>query len=158
MEEYPVELAITRIAAEPKPLFSGHIRDIWQRKTAERELRESQNLLSSVTQNIREAIIRRSVDQGLLFVNEAYLKMYGYASRQELEGVQPEALYAVPGRRQELAEMLARESTFRDEEAEYRRKDGTTFWGLVCLIKAARATAYLILAPMQPLRPRPFSF
>jgi PAS domain S-box-containing protein len=34
-EEFPVELAITRIAAGPPPLFTGHIRDITARKQAE---------------------------------------------------------------------------------------------------------------------------
>ena len=61
-EEFPVELAITRIAAEPKPLFTGHIRDISERKKAERELRENQNLLSSITQNISDARSRRCTD------------------------------------------------------------------------------------------------
>src|SRR4051812_19188221 len=34
-EEFPVELAITRIAAGPTPLFTGHIRDISARKHME---------------------------------------------------------------------------------------------------------------------------
>src|SRR5262249_21904416 len=34
-EEFPVELAITRISVGPAPLFTGHIRDISERKQAE---------------------------------------------------------------------------------------------------------------------------
>jgi PAS domain S-box-containing protein len=34
-EEIPVELAITRVAAKPHPLFTGHIRDISERKQIE---------------------------------------------------------------------------------------------------------------------------
>ena len=39
--EFPVELAITRIAVPGPPLFTGHIRDITDRKRAEAELRAS---------------------------------------------------------------------------------------------------------------------
>src|SRR6184192_3035819 len=60
-EEFPVELSITRIGTGATPLFTGHIRDISRRKRWERELRESQELLSSITRNISDAIFRRSV-------------------------------------------------------------------------------------------------
>src|SRR5262249_47038694 len=81
-EEFPVELAISRIAVGQAPLFTGHIRDISERKRAERELRESQQLLASITQNITEAIFRRSATEGLLFVNDAYIRMFGYSSAE----------------------------------------------------------------------------
>jgi len=129
-EEFPVELAITRIAAGLTPLFTGHIRDISERKKAEWELQESQRLLSSITQNITEAIFRRSVRDGLLFVNDAYVKMFGYTSAAEVRQVPAEGLYAEPRRRREVVERLTRAGEVRDEEIEYRRKDGTTFWGL----------------------------
>src|SRR4051794_496220 len=40
-DEFPVELAITRIPVPGAPLFTGHIRDITERKHAEQELRDS---------------------------------------------------------------------------------------------------------------------
>ncbi len=39
-EEFPVELAITRIPQEGPPIFTGFIRDITERKQAEREIRQ----------------------------------------------------------------------------------------------------------------------
>ena len=39
--EFPVELTITRIHAGDRPLFTGYLRDITDRKEAERELRAS---------------------------------------------------------------------------------------------------------------------
>jgi PAS domain S-box-containing protein len=128
--EIPVELAITRIAARPNPLFTGHIRDITERKRAENALRESQQLLSSITQNIAEAIFRRSPDAGLLFVNDAYVRMFGYASVEEVQQLKPEQLYADVSRRSSIVEHLRRDGFLRNEEIEYRRKDGSTFWGL----------------------------
>lgn len=128
-EEFPVELAITRISGV-SPLFTGHIRDISDRKQAERALRESQQLLSSITRNITEAIFRRSQSEGLVFVNEAYAKMFGYGSGEEVRTIPPEKFYARAARRAEIVKLLERDGMLRNEEIEYCRKDGSTFWGL----------------------------
>jgi PAS domain S-box-containing protein len=129
-EEFPVELSITRIASDPTPLFTGHIRDISRRKKWERDLRESQELLSSITQNISDAIFRRSVTEGLIFVNDAYVKMFGYNSAEEVRRLPPEEFYADPTRRAYIIGLIRRDGKFSNEEIEYRRKDGTAFWGL----------------------------
>jgi PAS domain S-box-containing protein len=44
--EFPVELAITRIPLEGPPSFTGYLRDITERKRAERELRRSEAFLA----------------------------------------------------------------------------------------------------------------
>jgi PAS domain S-box-containing protein len=44
--EFPVELAITRIPLEGPPSFTGHLRDITERKRAELELRRSEAFLA----------------------------------------------------------------------------------------------------------------
>jgi PAS domain S-box-containing protein len=129
-DEFPVELAITRIAAGANPLFTGHIRDISDRKQAERALRESQQLLSSITRNITEAIFRRSQSEGLLFVNDAYVRMFGYDSGEEVRNIPAENLYAQASERPEIVKLLERDGMLRNHEIEYRRKDGSTFWGL----------------------------
>ena len=127
---FPVELAITRIVAGDRLLFTGHIRDISERKHAESVLRESQQLLASITGNISEAIFRRSLRDGLVFVNDAYMKMFGYASAGELRALPPEHLYGNPDQRKRIVSLLQSDGRLRNEEVEYRRKDGSTFWGL----------------------------
>ena len=42
-EEFPVEVAITVMRTEEGPLFTAHLRDITERKRAEKELRESRD-------------------------------------------------------------------------------------------------------------------
>lgn len=96
----------------------------------EQALRESQQLLASITTNITEAIFRRSLTQGLLFVNDAYVRMFGYKSAKEIRAVPPEQLYAEPARRPEIVQQLERTGGLRNVEIKYRRKDGSTFWGL----------------------------
>lgn len=96
----------------------------------EQALRESQQLLASITNNITEAIFRRSLTEGLLFVNEAYVRMFGYESADALRNVPPEQLYADPGRRAEIVKQLEQEGGLRNVEIEYQRRNGSTFWGL----------------------------
>ncbi len=96
----------------------------------EQALHESQQLLASVTTNIAEAIFRRSLSEGLLFLNEAYVKMFGYASAAEVRRVPPEQLYAEPSCRESVVQALERDGHLRNVEIQYRRRDGSTFWGL----------------------------
>ena len=126
----PVELAITRISAGERPLFTGHIRDISERKASEHALQQSQQLLASITGNLTEAIFRRFLDQGLIFANEAYVRMFGYETVEQLVNVPSASLYADPARRAQIVSLLQLRGAFRNEEIEYRRRDGTTFWGL----------------------------
>lgn len=130
-EEFPVELAITRITVNGSTIFTGHIRDITERRWAESELRESQKLLASITHNIADGIFRRMGDGDLVFVNDAFLKMSGYSSLEEIRGLAPERHYATPSRRAELVALLERDGHFGQQEVEFLRKDGTKFWGLV---------------------------
>ena len=43
---FPVELAITRIPLKGPPSFTGYLRDITERKKAEKELRRSEAFLA----------------------------------------------------------------------------------------------------------------
>jgi PAS domain S-box-containing protein len=134
-EEFPVELAITRIKTGGTPIFTGHIRDISERKKAEASSRESQQLLASITHNISDGIFRRSPDKGLVYVNQAYLRMFGFESIEALNQRSPWAAYAIPERRDELLALLEKDGVFNQQEVEYIRKDGTRFWGLASSIR-----------------------
>ncbi len=94
-------------------------------------LRESQQLLASVTENIAEAIYRTEPNGRLVFVNRAYLRLFGYGSIEELNAVPREHLYARPEDRRHLLRQLEEKATFANEELEFVRKDGTRFWGLI---------------------------
>jgi PAS domain S-box-containing protein len=56
--EFPVELTITRIEVPGPPTFTGYIRDITDRKAAERELRESRARLVAAADEERRRIER----------------------------------------------------------------------------------------------------
>ncbi|MEI2724659.1 MAG: PAS domain S-box protein [Verrucomicrobiota bacterium] len=128
--EIPVEIVLTLIRGGERPLLLSVSRDITERKRTEHELRDNQQLLVSVADNISEAIYRTDPNHGLIFANRAYLRMSGYRSLEEMRQVPREQLYAHPADRVRLLELMARHGCFRNEEIEYLRRDGAPWWGL----------------------------
>jgi len=132
-----MEVLTTPIPTNGHTLYVVVSRDISERKRAESVVRESQQLLASIADNISEAIYRSGPDHQLIFVNQAYLRLFGYKSLVELQATPRERLYADPPTRMRLLELLASEGSFSNQEVEYVRKDGTRFCGLssACLIR-----------------------
>jgi PAS domain S-box-containing protein len=56
--EFPVELAITRIPVPGRPMFTGYLRDITERKQAEQELRASRARIVQATDAERRRLER----------------------------------------------------------------------------------------------------
>jgi PAS domain S-box-containing protein len=98
------------------------------------ELHTSQQLLASITHNISEGIYRSTPDRGLIYVNDAFVKVFGYGSMEEMLRVPAGNLYANPARHQELIALLERDGRFVNEEVEFVRRDGAHFWGLTSSI------------------------
>ncbi|HET7922983.1 MAG TPA: EAL domain-containing protein, partial [Gammaproteobacteria bacterium] len=94
------------------------------------ELHDQQKLLSSITNNISDGIYRSSLESGLVYVNEALVRMFGYATAEELMSTSGPILYVNPRRREELQSLLQDYSEYHDQEVEYQRKDGSRFFGL----------------------------
>jgi PAS domain S-box-containing protein len=126
----PLEVVTTPFTGEGENMFLVVSRDISERKARESALRESQQLLASVADNIYEAIYRSAPDHQLTFVNRAYLRLFGYDSLAELQSIPRERLYADALARARLLRLLERDGAFSDQEVEYVRRDGSHFWGL----------------------------
>lgn len=109
----------------------GTIQDITERKEMERTLRRQKELLSSVTENISDGIYRSTPEDGIVYANQAFLNMFGYDSLEELSQVPPAELYVNP----ETRESLYQRDDHNRAEITFRRKDGSTFVGLVNLRK-----------------------
>ncbi|HET8552510.1 MAG TPA: EAL domain-containing protein [Gammaproteobacteria bacterium] len=92
-------------------------------------LRDSENLLLSVTNNIFEGIYRGLPDSGLQYINKSLATMFGYKNVEEMRAAGA-ILYADPRRRDELRNLLERNGYYRGEEVEYVRRDGSHFVGV----------------------------
>jgi PAS domain S-box-containing protein len=106
-------------------------RDITDYKTTEKELQESQQLLSSINQNINDAIYRSTPASGLVYVNEAFAKMFGHNSVEDALSTPSPFLYENPDDRLYLVNQIAKDGSFHNIEIKFKRKDGSSFWGLV---------------------------
>ena len=87
--------------------------------------------IRSVTENISSGIYRSTAEDGLVYVNEAFAHLFGYESPAAVMQAVAKDLYVYPERREELLRRQRRHGGIDDEEIHYRRKDGSTFVGLV---------------------------
>ncbi|HET6724500.1 MAG TPA: EAL domain-containing protein [Gammaproteobacteria bacterium] len=93
-------------------------------------LRESENLLSSVTNNIFEGIYRSKPGENIIYMNKSMATMFGYASSEEMRAAPAANLYADPKRRDELGDLLEQDGFYHGEEVEFVRRDGSHFIGV----------------------------
>lgn len=110
------------------------IRDITERKKAEGKLEESQKLIASISRNISDGIYRSTPDRGLVYVNQAFMRMFGYSSEDEILRVPVQKLYADRQRRTRLQKFLQEHGQLVNQEIQFQRKDGSTFWGLISTV------------------------
>jgi PAS domain S-box-containing protein len=114
-EEFPIELAVNRIAEADPPMFTGTIRDITARLHVEAEREEARRQLEAILQGVADAVTAQGPDGRLLFANDAAVRTLGFGSTEELlsapvatildrfdildEDRRPFPLEALPGRR-----------------------------------------------------------
>ena len=113
-------------------------RDVTERKRREQELREGRQRLreekkriQAITENVSDGIYRSAAEEGIIYANQAFIEMSGYRDLEELKAAESKALYADLAQRETLIEKETEEGRLDREEVQFRRKDGTTFVGLL---------------------------
>ncbi len=109
--------------------FVGSVQDVTVQKRSEEELFKSQQLLNSISQNIKEGIFR-SNGKKFLFVNEAFAKMFGYEAIKDVLSISPKKLYVNASDRKEVLSRLKKGEVL-SREIQYRKSNGKKFWGLL---------------------------
>jgi len=134
-EEFVGLISSTSYRDEEGELFwDGAIRDVTEEREARRQIYENKQLLQSINHNINEAIYRSELGKGMIYVNDAFVKMFGYESSDEVLNMDPSMLYVNPEDRKKLGNMLIQDGSLTSEEIPFRRKDGSVFWGSVTSI------------------------
>ena len=95
------------------------LKDISERKRAEEKYR-------TLVSNVQEGVFISTPQGRFLDFNDAFLRMTGYSSREELLNLDVAALYAAPSDRDRLRKLLADYGSVADFEFEIQRKDGET--------------------------------
>jgi PAS domain S-box-containing protein len=109
--------------------YIGTVQDVTEQKQAEEKLKKSQGLLLSISNNVEDAFFRSSPAKGLLYVNQSYLKMFGYQSLAEIQKMKPTGFYAISTARKKLIAKQRAGERISNVDVLYKRKDGSTFWG-----------------------------
>jgi PAS domain S-box-containing protein len=82
-EEFPLEASISQIEVGGQKLYTVIMRDISDRKRAEEKVRESEQRLQAVIENLNEGLIVSDLNCQLLHWNQAALEMHGFANSEE---------------------------------------------------------------------------
>jgi len=119
--EFPVEISLSPLETDEGALVSSTIRDITERKRADR----SREQLASIVDYSDDAIIGKSLDGIIVNWNKGAERLYGY-SVEEIVG-QPISVLLPPDRTDELSEIIAklRRGQIVKEETVRCKKDGT---------------------------------
>lgn len=118
-----VEVQTMSSVFQGKKVAQFIIRDISERKKVTAELR----LLAQAVSSIKDCVSITDFNNNLIFVNDAFLKLYGY-EREELIGRNISAVISSPDPSKIIPDVL--EKTYNGGwygEIENRKKDGTKF-------------------------------
>jgi PAS domain S-box-containing protein len=130
-EEFPIEASISEFGGgNGEKLYVVIVRDVTERQRAERSLHDSQETLRRLVEHIGEALVVDDVAGRVVFANEKFLSLFGFA-HEELQNIVLED-YVAPEYRTELRDRHNRrmggEEMIRHFEYEGVRRDGTRLW------------------------------
>ncbi len=110
--------------------FIATVRDITDRKEWEDALKASEEKYRTIAENVNVGIYRNTPGPKGRFieVNPAFMRMFGWENKKEMDRVNVSDLYMNPESRLQFSERLSMEGFVKDEEIQLKRKDGTAFW------------------------------
>jgi len=85
-EEFPVEVTISKLESNGKLLVTAIVRDVTERKRAERELGESKEALQDFLDNATDLVQNVGANGRFAYVNRAWLRTLGYTP-EEVNGL-----------------------------------------------------------------------
>ncbi len=130
----------TYIWGKATPLYSSSgniigviesIRDITERKLAEKELRRSREKYHNIFENSILGLYQSIPEGRYLSVNPAFARLFGYSSPQEMIASVTDIgqqLYLNPNDRERAITQIIEQGYLEGFELEVQRRDGTKFW------------------------------
>ncbi len=107
------------------------LENIHDTKLMELKYQANRELLSALSTNLNECIYRSSLDEGIIFTNNAFVKKFGYNEFSEIENVNPAIFYADEKYRGEIIKEIELNGKILGKEVYFKRKDNSRFWGLL---------------------------
>jgi two-component system cell cycle sensor histidine kinase/response regulator CckA len=130
---FPVEITGRFFDRQGQPVHIAAIRDITDRKQAEKALRENEELLDRIL--AASAIgIAHAKDRKIIWANDAMAKLFGFTEEEQYVGKDTKMLYASEEEHRRVGEIAyeqQRAGRLVEFDAEFRRQDGSPFDGHV---------------------------
>ena len=102
------------------------------RNVSERpEIEERLHRQHVIAHNVSEGIYRSTPSEGLVYANQAFAQLFGYEHPEDVLELDSADLYVHPEVRTELLRVEHEQGGVDGVEIEFRRKDGSSFVGLV---------------------------
>jgi PAS domain S-box-containing protein len=98
-------------------------------KRIKEALQQSEERHRALQENVPVGVYRTSYSGKFMSVNPAAFKIFGLDAEEDLSSYQVSDLYKDPEKRRDVLSLLKTEGKITDFEAEFRRKDGSLFWG-----------------------------
>lgn len=109
-----------------------HIKDV----SSYNEAQGSESVLESINRNLREGLYRSTASGEIIYVNDAFIKIFGYNSEAEVRRINSSELYVEPNKREEFKRVLEQKEFVVNQEVLLKKRDGNIFWGLLSTSKS----------------------
>ncbi|RPJ15716.1 MAG: PAS domain-containing sensor histidine kinase [Desulfobacteraceae bacterium] len=117
-----------RTEGVPEPIVRGMARDVTGEVLARKALKKSEEKYRLLFERNLAGVYRTTIDGKFLDCNDAYARIYGYQSREEIMKVPVVEFYPSPKSREEFIAALQSNGTRQNLENRRLRKDGSTIW------------------------------
>lgn len=104
------------------------IRDVSERMKREEELRQSNEQLNAILNNLSDAYVQTDKEGLITYVNPTFISLFGYESSAEVVGRHVGIVYGDLEERERLLEEKRNYEDISDYTTTGRKKDGTIFW------------------------------
>ena len=95
------------------------------------KIEQQQSLIKSISDNISEGIYRSVPGKRFVYVNRAFLSMFGYVSLEQLNRGPAARLYASKANLERVRDLLAEDSWCLNLEVQLSKKDKSVFWASI---------------------------
>ncbi len=132
-EVWAAEVHLMSFESDQRRLLQFTLQDISEKTRAERELRESEARYRGIFENAFESIFQIGLDNRFHSINPSMARAFGYASPGEMmaEVKSTGELYAEPGDRGRLLQLLTQSGRVENLELKLHRRGGQILWALV---------------------------